>query len=401
MPEASGTPRVKIVIGANLGDEGKGLMTDHFCAAHPGALVVLTNGGAQRGHTVELENGARRVFRHLGSGTLRGAGSHFSGRYILNPMQFCRELAENLRAAALPLSRDADCLWSTPFDMIANQIQTLRQGRTNSCGMGIWETLERYRRFREAGRATPTLAEFNALPEAARLDWLQDLRRYHEERLRGLGMSLSDCGFAQIVDAPGLLARFLADCRTMVERVPARPADTTGVPAVIYENAQGLLLDQDIPDAAEVNTPSRTGLGDVFAEVESAYRGADVEVCYVSRTYLTRHGEGRLEGECEAADIGRVLCDRTNPSNPFQGPLRHARLDKRALVERVQADFRACVDGGPQPPRNRYRLSLCLTHMNECGLDYRDIGDEVDRLYVSFGRTARDVRLVKDGGARR
>ena len=43
---------IKIVIGANWGDEGKGLMTDYF-SQKPNTIVVCSNGGAQRGHTVE------------------------------------------------------------------------------------------------------------------------------------------------------------------------------------------------------------------------------------------------------------------------------------------------------------------------------------------------------------
>lgn len=45
-------PNVKVVIGSNFGDEGKGLMTDYFCAEakkrNESCIVVLSNGGAQR-----------------------------------------------------------------------------------------------------------------------------------------------------------------------------------------------------------------------------------------------------------------------------------------------------------------------------------------------------------------
>ena len=54
---------VKIVIGANFGDEGKGLMTDYFTSGS-NDIVVLSNGGAQRGHTVTKTNGIRHVFHH-------------------------------------------------------------------------------------------------------------------------------------------------------------------------------------------------------------------------------------------------------------------------------------------------------------------------------------------------
>ena len=44
---------VKLIIGANYGDEGKGLATDFFGAQAAdsfGTINVLTNGGPQRGH---------------------------------------------------------------------------------------------------------------------------------------------------------------------------------------------------------------------------------------------------------------------------------------------------------------------------------------------------------------
>ena len=43
---------IKIVIGANFGDEGKGKLTDYYTKNADNCIVVCSNGGAQRGHTV-------------------------------------------------------------------------------------------------------------------------------------------------------------------------------------------------------------------------------------------------------------------------------------------------------------------------------------------------------------
>ena len=57
---------VKVVVGANFGDEGKGLMTGYFChqslAKGEKCLVVLHNGGAQRGHTLVFQTGKGMYF---------------------------------------------------------------------------------------------------------------------------------------------------------------------------------------------------------------------------------------------------------------------------------------------------------------------------------------------------
>ena len=86
---------VRIVIGANYGDEGKGLMTDYFAAqgAEQGkrVLVVTSNGGAQRGHTVTLPDGRRHVFHHFGSGTFAGADTFLCRNFILNPILYEEE----------------------------------------------------------------------------------------------------------------------------------------------------------------------------------------------------------------------------------------------------------------------------------------------------------------------
>lgn len=55
---------VKVIVGSNYGDEGKGMATHFFSnnAQKQLCLNVLYNGGCQRGHTVELRNGKRHVF---------------------------------------------------------------------------------------------------------------------------------------------------------------------------------------------------------------------------------------------------------------------------------------------------------------------------------------------------
>ena len=79
---------IRIVIGANFGDEGKGLMTDYYAAQaaeqKKTAIVVLSNGGAQRGHTVVTCGGKRHVFHHFGSGTYAGADTYLPEKYIVN-----------------------------------------------------------------------------------------------------------------------------------------------------------------------------------------------------------------------------------------------------------------------------------------------------------------------------
>ena len=79
------------VIGANFGDEGKGLMTDYFCRTNDNPIDIRINGGAQAGHTVCTPEGERHIFSHIGAGYFAGADTYLSEFFIANPMLFVKE----------------------------------------------------------------------------------------------------------------------------------------------------------------------------------------------------------------------------------------------------------------------------------------------------------------------
>ena len=85
---------IKTVIGAGYGDEGKGLMTDYFCRHSDNPIVVCTNGGPQRGHTVVTPEKISHIFHHFGSGTLYGVPTFLDEFYMVNPMTFVKEFDE-------------------------------------------------------------------------------------------------------------------------------------------------------------------------------------------------------------------------------------------------------------------------------------------------------------------
>ena len=78
--------QVKVVIGANFGDEGKGLMADYFCSKlskNGSVLNIRFNGGAQAGHTVVVPaygKPKRHVFSHFGAGSfVKNTDTYLSG----------------------------------------------------------------------------------------------------------------------------------------------------------------------------------------------------------------------------------------------------------------------------------------------------------------------------------
>ena len=138
-----------IVIGCSYGDEGKGLAAA-FSARRLGGkcLNVMINGGAQRGHTVDLPDGRRHIFHHFGSAALAGAVSCADEDYIVNPLLFAQEYHELEAEFALrpELWVSDGCRVSLPWDMMLGQIIEENRGaaRHGSCGCGIFETRYRF-----------------------------------------------------------------------------------------------------------------------------------------------------------------------------------------------------------------------------------------------------------------
>ena len=138
--------KARIVIGANYGDEGKGTVVANYTKNSNNVLNILTNGGAQRGHSILTKDG-NITFQHFGAGTYHGADNYYSRYFILNPMQFVKEY-KSLIVKPKNIYRDLSCRWSTPYDSMANLISEEQKGTHASCCMGIWNTIKRYNDIR-------------------------------------------------------------------------------------------------------------------------------------------------------------------------------------------------------------------------------------------------------------
>ena len=387
---------IKIVSGASYGDEGKGLASDFFASRSSGKTVnILTNGGPQRGHTVELEDGRRHVFKHFGAGTFRGAETYFAEQFMVNPMEFVREYDILADMQGGPVSYAApECRFTTPWDMLINQYLSMKSGCHNTCGFGICETYLRYGR----GQGI-SLGGYAGMSADERHAYLCGLRNgYFICRAKELGLTEWMSGergdLCDIFFAEGLVRHYEEDFERMLSLCPIRKEEfLRGFGTVIFENAQGLLLDGNREEEEDKTTPSTTGIGRVLQTVERQFRGADVEAIYVTRSYLTRHGEGTIENELSESDVRKmlpcILPDRTNLENCFQGPLRYGILNEKKLAERIVTDFRKCA-----PARNNaYRCSVLMTHLNEYGNIDTDMlaGMIGGSVYLSDGRTAKDI----------
>lgn len=372
---------IKVVIGANFGDEGKGLMTDYFC--HQSALrgekciVVLHNGGAQRGHTVVTPDGKRHVFHHFGSGTFTGADTYLSEDFILNPMVFRQEWEELEKMGITPnVYVHHECTVTTPFDMILNQIieAARNNSRHGSCGMGIYETI-----LRDICNYSCEIW-YDSSSEVKRF-YLREIQNYLVERLANVGVNEIPGEWKKIIYSDYLIENFIYDLEFMRNHVSIRcDRFIEYYDWVVFENGQGLLLDRNNKEYFPHLTPSNTGIKNPFRMISetilNTQRSAEIEVCYVTRTYLTRHGAGRLDGECDKAEINPNIQDLTNVPNQHQGTLRYAKLDEKSLIERILKDF--------EPLQKEANISLAITHTNEHDIVLSDeFKQSFDYIYYS------------------
>lgn len=322
--------KARIVIGANYGDEGKGTVVARYTQQSESVLNILTNGGAQRAHSILTEKG-NITYKHFGSGTFHGADTYYSRFFILNPMQFVSEY-EALIVKPKKIFRDARCRWSTPYDSMANLITETQLRRHASCGMGIWNTVQRYRKL-----SWLPLGEFNTLSDFKKISYLHDVKRYYESFMT------IPVDFKSIWDSPTLVDHFISDCKFMCDATIE--TDFRGIidsyqsyDNLIFENGQGLLLTdegKDVPD----RTPSDTGIKYALEILKDSPEITDITAHYVTRPYLTRHGDGGMEDERARQFVsGSVEEDRTNVFNDFQGGFRYGTLDIKSLKDRIVKD---------------------------------------------------------------
>jgi adenylosuccinate synthase len=322
--------RATVVIGANYGDEGKGVIVDYLASKlATGKVVVRFNGGAQAGHTVVTPEGKRHVFSHFGAGTLTGAATYLAKHFVCNPLLFWKE-AKQLEGhgASTVIAADPRCYVTTPYDMLINQAVEEARGakRHGSVGVGFGETIER-NRYPAFQLWKDDLKDHDKLTEKLRL--IRD--KWLPTRCAQLGIPTIQKADYRLTDE--LLDKTIAACAAFESVVGTAGAEFIERKEIIFEGAQGLCLDMDSKNFPHV-TRSNTGLKNVVPLARAL--GLSLDVIYVTRAYLTKHGAGPLPNE-HTPDP--PVIDETNTEHPYQGVFRFAPLDVAELKERVAADL--------------------------------------------------------------
>lgn len=391
--------RVTAVIGRGFGDEGKGLATDWLCLNRGKSLVVKHNGGAQAGHTVDLEDGRRFVFHQLGSGSFRGATTFWAPTYLPDLYKLSEEYNSFCELAGFEplIYSDPEANVVIILDIIVNHAIETHRGdkRHGSCGMGINEADLRTK----AGFGIK-ISELSLMTVDQLVKRMQYIRKdYFLKRLLELGISELNDEFKELFFDDTILENVASEMLENIKLVKIKYANDIFVnyENIVFETGQGLLLDGCNEKYFPHVTASRTGLTNIIDILSRANLKLD-EVVYVTRSYITRHGAGPLLHEVTRDEISYDMVDLTNHPNEWQGTLRYGLFDSiDNMLEPVMEDV-------AQAAYADFNKSLLITHLNETGNmimlydekisvpDFIDKQGFLDRVYFSDTKLSKDIK---------
>jgi adenylosuccinate synthase len=327
------------------GDEGKGTTTAYYAETAPDApLIVRYNGGPQAAHNVVTDDGRHHTFQQFGSGMFRpGAETFLSKHMLVNPLNMVAEQAALERLGVenalgrMFVSENARVI--TPYHIALNRLRELTRGdsRHGSCGQGVGETM----RLWLCEPIKTVYARDFACP--ATLRWKLNFWR---ETIKELAEAAGPHPEAAIFDDDRQIPTLVDVYGEIAKRINIVSDDfldsQLGDRTVIFEGAQGVLLDEDY-GFHPYTTWSHTTPRNAFELLDDHRRFA--QVIGVTRTFMTRHGAGPFPTELVGKTRGAIDTRRTseqNTANEWQGNFREGFLD---LVLLQYAKL-VCADAG-------------------------------------------------------
>ena len=319
--------RTIAVIGKNFGDEGKGFACSRLASSLKNTLIIKHNGGGQAGHTVEDSEGKWRFIHHqIGARAEYHVPTLFADSFMPDLFQLGKEVKEFTELFGFQpiLYSEKNARVTTIDDVLLNMGAEVARGknRHGSCGMGIEECVQR-----NAAGYGITVEELATWTKQDLVDRLKQIRKeYTERRAKFLGIYSSN-PYYEMLRNETVLENFVVEVKENVKLLNLVNADRKWLEEfqnLIFETGQGLLLDQDNEAYAPHLTSSKTGIHNPTIFLEK--RGLSLEeAIYVTRPYVTRHGNGPLPCEVKRSELPGVGEDLTNQPNEWQGTLRYAK----------------------------------------------------------------------------
>lgn len=327
--------RVLLTIGLGYGDEGKGLVTKFLCLQYPNSLVIRFNGGQQAGHTVYKDLGEFHMFSNFGSGTYTQNPTYWSKYCSFAPQPFIEEF-QIIKSNQPQFYLDLKCPVTTHYDVLFNRVveETRGKNRYGSCGLGFGSTMDRH------FNSNLKFYVEHLFHDKRRKDILSSIRKYYRDKInKGTNFNFDDFDHDSEDIEFEICCDLISDLskQEIVHLTEEKEIfHTTIWDTVIFEGAQGVLLDKNFgnfPFITKSNTTSKNAL-----ELVDRYLSPrELELFYVTRSYLTRHGNGHtMEGENELNLINTR--NETNKNNKYQGNFRKGYLDIDLLNYSLDCD---------------------------------------------------------------
>jgi adenylosuccinate synthase len=310
--------KYSIVLGTQFGDEGKGSMTAELCSKSKNPLVIRFNGGHQAGHTV-LYNNIRHTFSSFGSGTLHNVPTYWSEyctfypTAVFNEWHKLNELGIKPKLFVNPLAPV-----TTPYDILANIAEESKNNH-GSVGVGFGTTLKRHEAYYKL--------YFNDLFNKTILEGkLLSIRHYYKDILNTKVEEEVKKWFSNI--------QFLIENKIITKEQP----QFVKYDHLIFEGAQGILLDQDFgffPNVTRSNTTSKNAYN-IIKSLKLPV--SDVNIFYMTRPYQTRHGVGFMTNRNYPEPVLINTENEINKNGGHQGIFRKSILDLDLIKYAIESD---------------------------------------------------------------
>lgn len=340
-----------IVLGAGFGDEGKGTVVNSLCEDKDKDIVIRFSGGQQAGHTV-VNDKTRHVFSSYGSGTLKGVSTYISEHCTIDIEAMLNEynvlIDKDVKVPTIMIHPLAKI--TTPWDIESNR---MHHRNTDTCGMGVGKTMKR-------NEGLYKLHAIDLLYPKLLEEKLYYIKKYYnsfgENIIESLLESLKKLDFT------------ITDYNILHSYTH-----------LIFEGSQGIMLDMDhgtIPHVTYANTTSKNAL-DILEKSNLTLFAPDIY--YVTRCYLTRHGEGWMPNECKLNLKNNE--GETNQTHEFQGKFRKGILDYDML------NYAFNIDNLYSKSIRKNIVVTCLDQFEEVfTFDIDKINIAINEVYSSFSQ---------------
>ena len=279
-----------VVLGAQWGDEGKGKMTDYL--AEEAEVVVRFQGGNNAGHTVEVEDKQYKL--HLiPSGILHdeklnviGNGVVVDPKALFTEIDYLEDLGVKVTPEKLIISDRAHLIM--PYHITLDKLKEKARGKndigTTCKGIGPCYT-DKYER---SGIRVCDLMHKDSFAEKLRINI--EMKNGYIKLLGGEELNFDEI-YNEYMAFAERLRPYVKD--TSVEIYNAIQADKN----VLFEGAQGMLLDIDYGTYPYVTSSNTTSCG--VASGAGIGPNMVTNAVGIAKAYTTRVGKGPFPTELE------------------------------------------------------------------------------------------------------